>query len=70
MSEHNIEMMENGPVLVKGPLTYTDANGAENQMDKPWIALCRCGHSANKPFCDGAHTGKGFQAPKGEMTSG
>ena len=67
MSEPNIEIMENGPILIKGPLAYTDAAGQEEQMEKPWIALCRCGHSENKPFCDGTHTSKGFEAAKAEM---
>lgn len=67
MSETNVELMENGPALIKGPLTYVDAAGAEKKMENPWIAVCRCGHSANKPFCDGAHKAQGFEATKGEM---
>ncbi len=70
MSDANIEFMDNGPILVKGPVAYVDGAGQANKMDKPWIALCRCGHSANKPFCDGTHKDKGFKAPKGEMRQG
>lgn len=67
MSEAHIEFVENGPVLVKGPLVYTDAAGQEAKMDKAWIALCRCGQSANKPFCDATHKSKGFKGAKGEL---
>jgi len=67
VSEAHIEFTENGPVLVKGPMFYTNAAGQETKLDKAWIALCRCGGSGNKPFCDGTHKGKGFQAAKGEL---
>lgn len=51
----------NGPLLVNGGLTIADADG------KPaWhgtkTALCRCGHSGNKPFCDGTHAKIGFRS--------
>lgn len=67
MSQAQIEFVENGPVLVKGPLRYVDAAGKETQLDKPWITLCRCGHSGNKPFCDATHKSKGFKASQGEL---
>lgn len=67
MSEANVELMENGPILIKGPATYVDGAGKTQQMEKPWIALCRCGHSANKPFCDGTHKPKGWQVAKGAL---
>lgn len=57
MSEVKIRMRPNGPFVVEGPFELFDSQGnafALN-LDKPAIALCRCGHSANKPFCDGAH---------------
>jgi CDGSH-type Zn-finger protein len=45
---------ENGPYLVSGPMHLTDIDGRE--IDHPdQVALCRCGHSSNKPFCDGTH---------------
>jgi CDGSH-type Zn-finger protein len=56
----------NGPYLVSGDLKeleVTDASG--NKFDisgKQTIALCRCGGSVNKPFCDGTHSKIGFQA--------
>jgi len=59
-----IRMRPNGPLLVEGPVTVLDVNGNPFPLnpDKPAIALCRCGHSANKPFCDGAHKGCGFES--------
>jgi CDGSH-type Zn-finger protein len=67
-----IRMRPNGPFLVEGPVTVLDANGNAFPLnpDKPAIALCRCGHSANKPFCDGSHKSCGFEsaesAPAGD----
>lgn len=55
--EVKIRMRPNGPFLVEGPITLTDSEGNAFPLDsnKPAIALCRCGASANRPFCDGAH---------------
>lgn len=52
---------ENGPLLVENP---PDLNGemTVETAGKPRIALCRCGASANKPFCDGAHAKIGFDS--------
>jgi CDGSH-type Zn-finger protein len=58
-----IQVFNNGPYLVKGDdIVIKDADG------KPWdtegkdaVALCRCGASANKPFCDGTHKAAGFE---------
>ncbi len=53
----------NGPVLVPGPLTLVDPTGKSQVVPAgKTIALCRCGHSAAKPYCDGAHSRSGFQA--------
>ena len=49
-----IEVAPNGPLLVHGELTIVDASGNETTRSK-MTALCRCGASANKPFCDGSH---------------
>jgi CDGSH-type Zn-finger protein len=59
-----IRMRPNGPFLVEGPVTIVDANGNAFPLnpDKPAVALCRCGHSSNKPFCDGTHKTCGFQS--------
>ena len=50
-----------GPLLVRSPLRVLTA-GAEDGIAKPKAALCRCGQSANKPFCDGAHRDIEFRA--------
>ena len=50
----------NGPLLVRGPLTVTGSDGAMSEGTKG--ALCRCGLSSTKPFCDGSHKGSDFEA--------
>lgn len=57
MSEVKIRLRPNGPLVIEGPFTLADSAGHLFALstDKPAIALCRCGQSANKPFCDGAH---------------
>lgn len=57
-----ISTYENGPYLVQGPVVIQDADGNEFSVNKQTVALCRCGASTNKPFCDGTHTKVGFQA--------
>ena len=58
-----ITAYENGPYVVQGPLTLRDADGNEYDVeDRSSVALCRCGGSENKPFCDGTHSKIGFQA--------
>jgi len=58
-----IKVREHGPYKVTGPVRLIDAEG--RRFDVPTgepIALCRCGHSATKPFCDRAHRAAGFDA--------
>jgi len=64
MSEVNIRLRDNGPFVVEGPVKLTDVEGNEFTIDssKPAIALCRCGKSENRPFCDGAHSKCGFES--------
>ncbi len=58
-----IKVRQNGSLLVEGEdVTLVDWNGNEYTLAKRPFALCRCGHSTNKPFCDGAHSRMGFQA--------
>ncbi len=52
--ETKIEVLENGPLLVYGTLKVTDKDGNSETKNKT-TAFCRCGASANKPYCDGAH---------------
>ena len=55
----SIECMANGPYVVKELERLTNSKG-EALKAKPAMALCRCGGSANKPFCDGTHSRNGF----------
>ena len=56
-----IKLMKNGPVLLEGTYTLESAKIGEVTSSKG-IALCRCGGSSNKPFCDGTHKEIGFKA--------
>jgi CDGSH-type Zn-finger protein len=68
MAKVKITVRPNGPYRVEDPeglVELVDASGNPYPLDlggKPAIALCRCGASVNKPFCDGAHSRTGFQA--------
>ncbi len=58
-----ITVRDNGPYLVEGDdVTVADASGTEISVERRPFALCRCGASANKPFCDGSHNRVGFDA--------
>jgi CDGSH-type Zn-finger protein len=59
-----IRVRPSGPLIIEGPVQIVDDQGNPFFPDpnKPRVALCRCGQSANKPFCDGAHNRCGFQA--------
>jgi CDGSH-type Zn-finger protein len=54
-----ITIRENGPYVVEGEFKLVDAQGNEVPLKKR--ALCRCGGSTTKPFCDGTHSRIGFQ---------
>jgi 3-phenylpropionate/trans-cinnamate dioxygenase ferredoxin subunit len=62
VDEVKIKILTNGPYLVSGPIALADADG--NAVAVPAgrtsVALCRCGGSVNKPFCDGTHSKIGF----------
>jgi CDGSH-type Zn-finger protein len=63
MSETNIQVTANGPLRITGAFAITDASGAAFDLaGRTTISLCRCGHSANKPFCDGAHNAAAFRS--------
>lgn len=58
-----IKVRENGPYRVDGDdVKVIDWNGNEYQVTRKPIALCRCGGSTTKPFCDGTHSRIGFHA--------
>ena len=55
-----IEFKPNGPALVSGSFLLKE-NGQLVEKNGP-VALCRCGHSNKKPYCDGSHRAADFQA--------
>jgi len=54
-----------GPLLVRGPFRLVDQDGNEITAGDETIALCRCGKSRLRPFCDGTHRLVRFKAPSG-----
>jgi 3-phenylpropionate/trans-cinnamate dioxygenase ferredoxin subunit len=62
MADTSIRPMPNGPYIVEGQVELYDTAGNKVTSEKPRIALCRCGASSNKPFCDGTHSKIGFEA--------
>ncbi|MCA9245788.1 MAG: CDGSH iron-sulfur domain-containing protein [Planctomycetales bacterium] len=64
MANVRIRTRENGPLVVEGDFSLVDAEGKPFLLptNKPAVALCRCGASKNRPFCDGAHRDHGFSA--------
>lgn len=64
MAEVEIKVRHNGPYKVTGPVRLIDADGNEYDVGEAGepIALCRCGGSTTKPFCDGTHSRQGFDA--------
>ncbi len=59
-SEVTIQVEAHGPVRVTGPVALELMDGGRTERDGAF-ALCRCGHSANPPFCDGSHGPAGFR---------
>ena len=62
MAMVSIRAKKDGPYLVEGEIELLDSAGNNLAVAKPIIALCRCGASSTKPFCDGTHSKIGFQA--------
>jgi CDGSH-type Zn-finger protein len=54
-----------GPLLVRGPFRLQDQEGNEIEVARRTVALCRCGKSRLRPFCDGTHKLVRFKAPSG-----
>ena len=52
-----------GPLLVRGPFTIRTQEGEEIEVGRRVVALCRCGKSRSRPFCDGTHQVVRFRAP-------
>jgi CDGSH-type Zn-finger protein len=62
MADVRIKTLKDGPLQVKGPIQLVDAKDGEFKLLKDPVYLCRCGHSADKPFCDGTHAKIGFKS--------
>jgi len=56
-----VRILPGGPLVVRGSMTLTSPDGTEATTTER-ATLCRCGGSANKPFCDGTHRTNGFEA--------
>ena len=56
----DVTLTKNGPILINGPIQMKDSSGNTIETAST-CALCRCGGSSNKPFCDGTHNNIGFE---------
>ena len=62
-----VQLLKDGPILVHGAVSFIRKDEGEAYgPDAAPIALCRCGYSLNKPFCEGSHT-VGAELPEGEI---
>lgn len=57
----SIEPCPNGPLLLRGDFELVDPDGEPIDPKRRTVALCRCGMSTIKPFCDGTHKATGFR---------
>ena len=64
--EPTITPYRDGPYILRGDFKLTDQDGNEIDRRRRTVALCRCGKSQIRPFCDGTHKLIGFRAPGGE----
>jgi CDGSH-type Zn-finger protein len=64
-NEITITPYRDGPYLVRGPFSLLDQEGNEIDVRRRVVALCRCGRSQIRPFCDGTHKTIGFRAQSG-----
>jgi CDGSH-type Zn-finger protein len=63
VGDTKITVRDNGPLLVTGEFTLHDpAGNTYGLAGRTTLTLCRCGHSENKPFCDGSHNRVGFRS--------
>jgi len=59
-----VTVLNNGPIRIEGEFEILDPSGAAFGLaGRTVISLCRCGQSANKPFCDGSHARTAFSDP-------
>ena len=64
--EPTITPYRDGPYILRGDFKLTDQDGNEIDRRRRTVALCRCGKSQIRPFCDGTHKLIGFRAPGGD----
>jgi len=58
-----VTVFNHGPIRIEGEFTIYDSEGNPFGLGgRTMIGLCRCGHSENKPFCDGSHKRQGFES--------
>jgi len=63
MAATKVSVANDGPVRIEGEFEVLDQEGKPFGLGgRTKISLCRCGHSENKPFCDGSHKKVGFQS--------
>jgi CDGSH-type Zn-finger protein len=63
MSNFKVTVKNNGPLRLEGEITIVDQDGKPFGLaGRTAVSLCRCGQSANKPFCDGTHNTAGFSS--------
>lgn len=65
----SITLVPNGPAYMRGPISLKDDQGLVLYQGTR-LALCRCGQSHNKPFCDNSHPSIGFQAEGSQLELG
>ena len=63
MPKATVTPYRDGPYLIRGTFELVDQDGQAIDVRRKTIALCRCGHSRIKPFCDGTHKAIRFEAP-------
>ncbi len=62
MDEVVIKVRDDGPYKISGPVRIVDVDGTAYDLPEGPVALCRCGLSTTKPFCDGSHKAADFVA--------
>jgi CDGSH-type Zn-finger protein len=70
MADRTVKVRKNGLYLTPGPARIIDEPGTTIPLDQEIIALCRCGGSHRKPFCDGTHRTIGFEGAEGALQMG
>jgi CDGSH-type Zn-finger protein len=63
-----VRIVENGPIVLDTTEAIGIAGGSATASKPGPVFLCRCGQSANKPFCDGTHRKVKFEGPAAELT--